>query len=683
MKGNKKLLCVLLTVAFMLCISTTAFAAEQLDAPTGLTWNQQIDGTEKYGVVSWNTVTGCEGNYNIQLYKDGTEIYSTHFYGAYGTNGRVSFDFRESINESGTYTVKIYAEGNEDNYSDSAIVTSEPFNYVRPAKELVMPSNLAWVNLTRYWSNIDGCDSYDIEYYKQEQDDERRVGSSGLSLARVTIDGEQVYTNDDWLYHLINDEKNGAGIYSFNVRALSPDITVVANSARSTDRPRTNIATTASDIADTLKGWNSGIADGTTTASAVRFDVINKINTAELAASMVSTDTVRDEVEKLENSYKTSTGITVTTEVSADAQGTVSTDGMQIIGAGLNAVKDNDKVKFQIKKTNDNYTYRTPEEYKNTVFLDMNVTAESLDLKDNGELKVPVYIKMQVPSNITKKENFRILHFKQSSDEFELIIPVVAKEADGTWYASFAVTHFSPFAFVEVKTAEEAAGGEEPTDPSEPSKPSTGGSSGGGFSGSYNYPVKTDSVDGATVSFDKSNAVAGDKVVITVTPDSGKRVDEVIVTDGDDEVITVTKVGDNKYSFIMPESAVKVAVTTEEAEYDTRVVLQIGNKNVVINNRTVSNDVTPVIVDSRTMVPIRVVTEALGGSADWNEAARMVTLTIDGKVLRMTIDQTIDGFDAAPVIINSRTYVPIRYVAEALGADVEWIAETQQIIIEK
>ena len=58
-------------------------------------------------------------------------------------------------------------------------------------------------------------------------------------------------------------------------------------------------------------------------------------------------------------------------------------------------------------------------------------------------------------------------------------------------------------------------------------------------------------------------------------------------------------------------------------------------------------------------------------------------LTIDGKVLRMTIDQTITGFDAAPVIINSRTYVPIRYVAEALGAEVEWIADTQQIIIEK
>jgi len=103
----------------------------------------------------------------------------------------------------------------------------------------------------------------------------------------------------------------------------------------------------------------------------------------------------------------------------------------------------------------------------------------------------------------------------------------------------------------------------------------------------------------------------------------------------------------------------------------------------VNDNQTFTNDVAPVIVDNRTMVPIRVITEALGGAADWNEATRTVTLRIDGKILRMTIDQTIAGFDAAPVIIHSRTYVPIRYVAEALGANVEWIADTQQIVIEK
>ena len=212
---------------------------------------------------------------------------------------------------------------------------------------------------------------------------------------------------------------------------------------------------------------------------------------------------------------------------------------------------------------------------------------------------------------------------------------------------------------------------------------SSGSSGSGGFSGTYNYPVKVDSTGDATVTLDKNYAVAGDKVTITVQPKSGKAVDEVIVTDKDDKVIAVTKVGDNKYSFTMPSGQVKVAVTTKAAAYDKRIVLQINNRNVLINNNTLSNDVAPVIVDNRTMVPIRVITEALGGRADWNAETQTVTLTIDGSVLRMTIGQTITGFDAAPVIINDRTYVPIRYVAEKLGANVEWIANTQQIIIEK
>ena len=212
---------------------------------------------------------------------------------------------------------------------------------------------------------------------------------------------------------------------------------------------------------------------------------------------------------------------------------------------------------------------------------------------------------------------------------------------------------------------------------------SSGSSGSGGFSGTYNYPVKVDSTGDATVTLDKNYAVAGDKVTITVQPKSGKAVDEVIVTDKDDKVIAVTKVGDNKYSFTMPSGQVKVAVTTKAAAYDKRIVLQINNRNVLINSTTFANDVAPVIVDDRTMVPIRVITEALGGRADWNAASQTVALTIDGSVLRMTIGQTIAGFDAAPVILNDRTYVPIRYVAEKLGANVEWIANTQQIIIEK
>ena len=211
-----------------------------------------------------------------------------------------------------------------------------------------------------------------------------------------------------------------------------------------------------------------------------------------------------------------------------------------------------------------------------------------------------------------------------------------------------------------------------------------GGSSSGGFNGVYNYPVKLNgAVNGATVLFDKANANVGETVTITVKPDAGKKVDEVIVTDANGKEITVTKVGDNKYTFTMPAGKVNVAVTTEAADYDKRIVLQINNKNIVINDKNISNDVSPVIVGERTMVPIRVVTELLGGTAEWNEDIRTVTLKIDDKVLSMIIDQPIPGFGTSATIINNRTYVPIRYVAEKLGANVEWIQAAQQIVIEK
>ena len=114
-----------------------------------------------------------------------------------------------------------------------------------------------------------------------------------------------------------------------------------------------------------------------------------------------------------------------------------------------------------------------------------------------------------------------------------------------------------------------------------------------------------------------------------------------------------------------------------------RIVMQVDNTTILSGATTIYNDVPPVIVNNRTMVPVRVVTELLGGTASWNEAAQTITLNMNGQTLNMTVGKNIPGFDAAPVILNSRTYVPVRYVAEAMGAKVEWAAGTQQIVIQK
>ena len=124
-------------------------------------------------------------------------------------------------------------------------------------------------------------------------------------------------------------------------------------------------------------------------------------------------------------------------------------------------------------------------------------------------------------------------------------------------------------------------------------------------------------------------------------------------------------------------------VPDKDADSKLRIVMQINNKNILVNGVTKVNDVAPVIVGDRTLVPIRVVTELLGGSADWDNATRTVTLKIDGKTMNMTIGKPIPGFGTSAVIMNDRTYVPVRYVMEKLGAEVEWINATRQIIIEK
>ena len=663
MKGNKKLLCLVLTVVFLLCISTTAFAATQLDTPTNLQWNEvepYVDGLQA-GTVSWNAVANCEGNYYVTLSKDGQVINKGSWRGMYDSDddGKIynSWPITENINESGSYTFSVYAQGDGTNFTDSAVATSPAWEYVKPAEQLAVPTGLQWKDNQAYWNAVPNGYGYSIDYFK----DGKKVGAI-IGYMEVDANG---LCHDDHNYLLEIMDKHGKGVYTFAVRAISKDITKIANGEWSAQSAGNDVSEIVTEISGKLDSWNTAIDSAVTTDSAIKVveDGIYQANASNLATSMVTSEAVLNKVETLEDAYKNITGITVSVDVTEAAEIDATEQQISIIGAALNSTTENGKVTLKLDKPSPGYTADLLE-YKNTVLFDMDLE-NALTNKD-GTLKVPVYITMPVPSNITIPENFVILHYHHSGNGFDVIHPLLS---DDKKYASFAVTHFSTFAFAEAVEKE-------------PSRPSTGGSS-GGFSGSYNYPVKADDVDGATVSFDKSNAVAGEKVVITVTPDSGKRVDEVIVTDEDNEIITVTKVGDNKYSFIMPEGAVKVAVTTEKANYDTRVVLQIGNRNVVVGNKTFTNDVAPVIVGDRTMVPIRVITEALGGVADWNEAARTVTLTIDGKVLRMTIDQTITGFDAAPVIINSRTYVPIRYVAEALGANVEWIADTQQIIIEK
>ena len=151
-------------------------------------------------------------------------------------------------------------------------------------------------------------------------------------------------------------------------------------------------------------------------------------------------------------------------------------------------------------------------------------------------------------------------------------------------------------------------------------------------------------------------------------------------------------VNDNEYTFTMPKGKVSVDATfvqkdaaddNSAAEKSKVIKLQIGSRIVNVDNEAVIYDAAPVIRNDRTLVPIRIVTETLGGKVDWNGVTKEVTLNIDGKEIKMTIGKTLEKYGVAPVIIDGRTFVPVRFVADELGATVAWDDATKTVTIAK
>lgn len=101
-----------------------------------------------------------------------------------------------------------------------------------------------------------------------------------------------------------------------------------------------------------------------------------------------------------------------------------------------------------------------------------------------------------------------------------------------------------------------------------------------------------------------------------------------------------------------------------------------------------NDDLQGKIIDGRFLVPMRSIFESLGASVDWDGTTRTVTGFKDDVLVRLIIDDKsamVNGkkyeLDVPAQIINSRTYVPLRFISESLGADVNWDADNRLTVI--
>jgi hypothetical protein len=125
----------------------------------------------------------------------------------------------------------------------------------------------------------------------------------------------------------------------------------------------------------------------------------------------------------------------------------------------------------------------------------------------------------------------------------------------------------------------------------------------------------------------------------------------------------------------------------------TVLVLHVGKSTFTMNGTSKTLDSPPVIKNGRTLVPIRAIIEAIGGTVGWDATTKKATVTLGKKTIALWIGKSaatvngvstpIDSTNAkvVPEIINDRTMLPLRFVTENLGCSVIWAAATKTITI--
>jgi len=173
--------------------------------------------------------------------------------------------------------------------------------------------------------------------------------------------------------------------------------------------------------------------------------------------------------------------------------------------------------------------------------------------------------------------------------------------------------------------------------------------------------------------------------------------------DGQDEKYAVAyeKIGVTPPSMNIASTEVAINVEQKQRIEDKKIIIQIGQPYYMVTNPNVpgennilrKNDTSPVIINDRTMVPLRLIGETLGAEVNWNGETSSVTLNKDGKEVKVQIGNNLmvvkDNnnirevtLDSSPLVDeNSRTLVPIRAISEAFGKTVLWDNDTKSVLV--
>ena len=133
------------------------------------------------------------------------------------------------------------------------------------------------------------------------------------------------------------------------------------------------------------------------------------------------------------------------------------------------------------------------------------------------------------------------------------------------------------------------------------------------------------------------------------------------------------------------------ATFTMASDSGKTIVMQINNTEISVNGESKNIDesgTVPEIINGRTFIPVRALIENIGGNASWDNETKTATLNYIDDEIKLTVDSKTAYYnnnstelDVAPVIVNGRTMLPVRFIAENFGFDVDWNSDSKTITI--
>lgn len=418
-----------------------------LATPTNLKWNTDNEGNNKNGFVAWSPVKNCEGEYDVELYRNGERVFFTNWMDLYNEGtGYISIDFVHTgaFNQSGSYTFSVKAVGDKYAYNDSTVATSGVYNFTAPSQKLDAPTEITWLEggVIRH-KVVSGAGKYMYDFY-----DQNFVEVGGMWGPAWNVQNDYVHEDAaHYIKEMVKWNKHISKLY-VKVTALTSDIEKIKNSSQSAYSPAYDISAFKNKAQTALNNALENLYRGESSATETLDNLLNEmaqkdISNTDLAVSLIKDESLVETVRELEAVYQNETGINVSVENSqADSSYLedkgIDPESISVVGAALNSDNGND-VSISFSKADDSLSVDEAF-YKNSVAVEINIDG----VKNSGKLDIPVQITMPVPNGVLP-ERFVVLHY-HADGSVEKIRPAVAFDGQ-SYYATITLTSFSPFVF--------------------------------------------------------------------------------------------------------------------------------------------------------------------------------------------------------------------------------------------